>query len=58
MDTGGRGALGERDEASPDPNGPSLFSAIRDQLGLRLESQNAPVDLIVLDHVSHTLTAN
>jgi bla regulator protein blaR1 len=35
----------------PDPNGPSLFTAVQEQLGLRLESQKGPVDLIVIDRV-------
>src|ERR1035438_4206835 len=35
----------------PDPNGPSIFSAVQEQLGLRLESQKGPVDLIVIDRV-------
>lgn len=34
-----------------DPNGPSLFTALQEQLGLRLESQKTPVDLIVIDRV-------
>lgn len=35
----------------PDPNGPSIFTAVQEQLGLRLESSKGPVDLLVLDHV-------
>jgi uncharacterized protein (TIGR03435 family) len=31
--------------------GPSLFTALQEQLGLRLESTKAPVDIIVIDHV-------
>jgi len=34
-----------------DPSGPSIFSAIQEQLGLRLESTKAPVELLVIDHV-------
>lgn len=32
-------------------SGPSLFTALRDQLGLRLESGRAPVDVLVVDDV-------
>jgi len=38
-------------DSAPDPNGPSLFSALQEQLGLRLESQKGPVDVIVIDHI-------
>lgn len=31
--------------------GPSLFTALQEQLGLKIESKKAPVDCIVIDHV-------
>jgi uncharacterized protein (TIGR03435 family) len=34
-----------------DGNAPSLFTAIREQLGLKLESTRAPVDVLVIDRV-------
>jgi uncharacterized protein (TIGR03435 family) len=38
--------------ATTDPNAPpGLFTAIQEQLGLRLERGNAPVDVIVIDRV-------
>jgi uncharacterized protein (TIGR03435 family) len=40
------------DGASSDTSGPSLFSALQEQLGLRLESAKAPVDVLVVDQVA------
>jgi uncharacterized protein (TIGR03435 family) len=34
-----------------DVNAPSLVTALQEQLGLRLDSTKAPVDVLVLDHV-------
>jgi uncharacterized protein (TIGR03435 family) len=34
-----------------DPTGPSLFTAIQDQLGLRLEAAKGPVDIVVIDRI-------
>jgi uncharacterized protein (TIGR03435 family) len=34
-----------------DPSGPSFFSAIQEQLGLKLESKKGQVEILVIDHV-------
>jgi bla regulator protein blaR1 len=44
--------------AIDDPQRPSLMTAVREQLGFRLVAKKTPVDVVVIDHVESTPTAN
>jgi uncharacterized protein (TIGR03435 family) len=35
------------------PSGAPFFQAVREQLGIKLESQKGPVDTLVVDHIEH-----
>ena len=37
-------------DAQAEPDGASIFTAIQEQLGLRLEPSRGPVELLVIDH--------
>ena len=47
----GDGPDGRIRTAAADPNGASIFTALQEQLGLKLEKQIGPVEVLVIDHV-------
>jgi uncharacterized protein (TIGR03435 family) len=53
----GEGRKGPEGTPLPPLDGPGLRSALRDQLGLKLEPEKGPVDVYVIDHVEKA-TAN
>jgi uncharacterized protein (TIGR03435 family) len=46
---GGPRAPGAQEVAPPDPSGASLFTALQEQLGLRLQSAKGPVENLVIE---------
>jgi uncharacterized protein (TIGR03435 family) len=42
---------GASDDAASDPTGPSIFTAIQEQLGLKLEAKKDPLAMIAIEHV-------
>jgi uncharacterized protein (TIGR03435 family) len=52
-----RGPLPPGADFQPETSGPTLQEALREQLGIKLESQKSRVDVLIVDHVEH-LTEN
>ena len=48
-----RSAAGNFPSQAIDPDGPSIFIALQEQLGLKLDSQQGEVTVLVIDHVEH-----
>jgi uncharacterized protein (TIGR03435 family) len=48
----------DRPDNDVEITGPSIFTAVEKQLGLKLEKSKAPLDILVIDHVERAPAAN
>jgi uncharacterized protein (TIGR03435 family) len=49
---------GAAEGAAGAQSGPSVYTALQEQLGLKLESRKGPLDILIVDHAEKTPTAN
>lgn len=50
--------VGAGDPSSPPPDRPSLFAAVQEQLGLKLEARRGPQQVLVVEQASKVPEAN
>jgi uncharacterized protein (TIGR03435 family) len=50
--------INNRGRPPSDDTGPNIFEALEAQLGLKLESKKAAIDILVVDHIEKTPTEN
>jgi uncharacterized protein (TIGR03435 family) len=46
-----RGVTPPSNSAEPEPAGPTLLEALKEQLGLKLEPTRAPIQILIIDHI-------
>jgi uncharacterized protein (TIGR03435 family) len=55
---GGGGGVGGASSGPSDASGPSLMTALQEQLGLKLESKKGPIELLVIDTLDKVPSEN